>query len=125
MKEISKYITRENVKLFLYAFIAVILSLMLFKKRDTAEYEVKAKTDLIQAKDEVIAAKQQFIQYMKEDNAWMDNHIKELKRQDSLLLIRLLTNQPKYIINDKKYNEIPAAVNSLDKHQLRREFAEY
>jgi len=55
----------------------------------------------------------------------MDKHIQELKQRDSVLISRITANQPKYTANEKKYNDIPAAVGNLDKHQLRREFANY
>lgn len=120
MKTVINFL-RSNKEAVILAAIAVILLLMLIRKKDPA-----VNTDaVIKAKDQAIQAKQEFIEYLKEDNAWMDKHIQELKQRDSVLLARIIANQPKYIANDKKYNDIPAAVNSMDKQSLRREFANY
>lgn len=115
---------KDNITPLLLIAIAAILLLMLIRK-PVDKSAIKESAALIQAKDELIEAKQQFIEYLKEDNAWMDNHIKELRRYDSLLITKLNANQPKYSANEKKYAEIPAVVNNLDKHQLRREYANY
>lgn len=112
---------KDNITPLLLIAIAAILLFMLIRKKEP----VTNNDAVIKAKDEAIQAKQEFIEYLKEDNAWMDKHIQELKQRDSVLLARITANQPKYIANDKKYNDIPAAVNNLDKHQLRREFANY
>ena len=117
-------LTKEHIKLIILSGIAILLLIMLIRK-PVDKSGIEKSVELIKAKDEVIQAKQQFIEYLKEDNVWMDNHIRELRRYDSLLITKLNANQPKYMANEKKYNDIPAAVNNLDKHQLRREFANY
>jgi len=117
-------LTKEHIKLIILSGISILLLIILIRK-PVDKSGIEKSAALIKAKDEVIQAKQQFIEYLKEDNAWMDKHIQELKQRDSVLLARITANQPKYIANDKKYNDIPAAVNNLDKHQLRREFANY
>jgi len=112
---------KDNITPLLLIAIAAILLFMLIRKKEP----VINNDAVIKAKDEAIAAKQEFIEYLKEDNAWMDKHIQELKQRDSVLISRITANQPKYTANEKKYNDIPAAVGNLDKHQLRREFANY
>ena len=112
---------KDNITPLLLIAISAILLFMLIRKKEP----VINNDAVIKAKDEAIQAKQEFIEYLKEDNAWMDKHIQELKQRDSVLLARIIANQPKYIANDKKYNDIPAAVNSMDKQSLRREFANY
>jgi len=112
---------KDNITPLLLAGIVIVLLFMLIRKKEP----LINNDAVIKAKDQAIQAKQEFIEYLKEDNAWMDKHIQELKQRDSVLLARITANQPKYIANDKKYNDIPAAVNNLDKHQLRREFANY
>lgn len=112
---------KDNITPLLLIAIATILLFMLIRKKEP----VINNDAVIKAKDEAIQAKQEFIEYLKEDNAWMDKHIQELKQRDSVLLARITANQPKYIANDKKYNDIPAAVNSMDKQSLRREYANY
>ena len=114
-------LTKDTIKLIIQAAIGVLLLIMLIRK-DKPEPDNR---EAIKAYDVALQTKQQFIEYLKEDNAWMDNHIRELRERDSVLLSKIISNQPKYTANEKRLNEIPAAVNNLDKTQLRREFANY
>lgn len=114
-------LTKDTIKLIIQAAIGVLLLLMLIRK----DKPLPDNREAIKAYDVALQSKQQFIEYLKEDNAWMDNHIRELRERDSVLITKLISNQPKYTANEKRLNEIPAAVNALDKQQLRREFANY
>jgi len=71
------------------------------------------------------AAKDQVIQLQERFREELRTEREKLQAKDSQLLLTLLSNQPKYQANEKKYNQIPAAVDGLDRSQLRREFTDY
>lgn len=80
---------------------------------------------LIHAYDQAIAAKDQVILLQERFREELRTEREKLQARDSQLLLTLLSNQPKYQENEKKLNRIHATVDSLDRGQLRREFAEY
>lgn len=104
------------------AILLIINLVTIFKKK---ERPVRENQQLIEAYDKIIAAKDETIKVRKEMNESLSIQIRSNQQKDSLLLIQLITNQPKYIANEKKYNDIPVRVSNLTADQLKREFADY
>lgn len=117
---------KKNIGIVLLAAVCLLLALFvkgLMAKLDAAR--VTAASAEAKALRELVAAKDQTIQHLMQDNQQLDVSISEHKKTDSLLLERLLANQPKYIANEKKLKEVATAVHALDRDQLRREFTNY
>lgn len=107
--------------LIVLALLLVINLVTIFKKKP----QPVDNRPLIEAYDKIIAAKEELIQLRKEINESLSTQIKSHQQKDSLLLVQLITNQPKYISNEKKYKDIPVRVSSLSVDELKREFADY
>jgi hypothetical protein len=97
-----------------------IAGMFVKKQRPINQIEAisKAYQEAIKAKDETIGLHRELINEK-------DDRIAEHQKTDSILLARINTNQPKYKANDKKLQDVSAAVDNLDKQQLRREYANY
>lgn len=102
--------------------IAVLVNLVALLRKGQSVPDQKA---LIEAYDRIIQAKDQVIQVQENLRSELRVERQQLQARDSALIIRLAENQPKYITNEKKLNQIPAYVDGLDRGQLRREFADY
>jgi hypothetical protein len=111
---------KDNIVLLLLFGIVIV---MLFRRSPSPDKKMFEAA--IQAKEEAIAAKDEFISHLKSDNVKQDETISDYRRQDSLLTITIINNKSKYASNDKKGKDIITAVNSLDREQLRRELSSY
>lgn len=117
------FLKRYRIELLL-ALLALLLIgnlVALFRKGPSTA----SNGPLIEAYDKAIAAKDQVIQLQERFREELRTEREKLQAKDSQLLLTLLSNQPKYQANEKKYNQIPAAVDGLDRSQLRREFTDY
>lgn len=118
-------ISKDHIKIGLIAIVSIILLVfvmtMLRRKTETP----KEYKQLIEAYDKIIAAKDETIQLRKEMNESLSVQIRSHQQKDSLLLIQLITNQPKYTANEKMYNDIPVRVSNLTVDELKREFSNY
>lgn len=117
-------LSKEHIKLILLAAVAILLLILvitLFRKSK----EVPDHKALIEAYDKAIAANEKVIQLQEEIKKELRADRERLYVRDSLIVQSLLNNQPKYVSNEKKYNQIPVTVGSLSKDELRREFAGY
>lgn len=74
---------------------------------------------------EFIRVSDKLIEVIEQDRADQKEQSARADQRDSMLLVAIKQNQTKYIINDKKLNDIPAAVSSWDKEQLRRAIIGY
>jgi len=80
---------------------------------------------LIQLYDKLIAAKDSAILLQEEIKKDLKDQLLMQYQRDTMLIRAIVSNQPKYIKNEKKYNQIPVIVGSFTKDQLRREIAGY
>jgi uncharacterized protein (UPF0333 family) len=98
------------------AIIGIILLVRVFggtKNPDDSAFKATIK-----AQDETIAV----------DKAYRETLEKMYiahQKQDSMYVIAIQKNKPKYIINDKKLEDIPATVRDLSKDDLRRAATDY
>lgn len=117
------FIKRYRIELLLAVLlIAVLTNLAAMLRRGQS---VPDQQPLIEAYDRIIQAKDQVIQVQEKLRAELREERIHLQARDSALIIQLAASQPKYVANEKKYNQIPAAVDGLDLSQLRREFSTY
>lgn len=117
-------LSKEHIKLILLSTVAILLLIMvitLFRKSK----EVPDHKALIQAYDKAIAAHERTILLQEEIKQELRADRERLYARDSVLIKSILENQPKYNTNEKKYNQVPVAVNSLTKDELRRELSNY
>jgi len=117
-------LSKEHIKLILLAFVAVLLLIMVVTLLRKGK-EVPDHKALIEAYDKAIAANERIIQLQEEIKQELKAERDRLYARDSFLVKSLLENQPKYVSNEKKYNQIPAAVSFLTKDELRRELSGY
>ena len=117
---------KQHIALVILALIVFLMGIFikgLLARLDQAR--LTAAGAEARALRELVAAKDQTIQHLMLDNVQLDASNADHRKTDSLLLERLLANQPKYVANEKKLKEVAAAVHSLDRDQLRREFTNY
>lgn len=118
--------TKEHIKIGLQIVIAIMLLFFLLNSRKSKpDFSIDDKKQIIKLYDQLIAEKEKTIQVKIEENKRQSDIIASHQKKDSLILIQLLTNQPKYTSNEKKYNDIPVRVSNLTADQLKREFADY
>lgn len=115
-------LSKEHIKLILLAAVAILLLIMVITllRKDKEVPDHKA---LIEAYDKAIAANERIIQLQEEIKQELKAERDRLYARDSFLVKSLLENQPKYVSNEKRYNQITAAVSSLTKDELRRELS--
>ena len=117
-------LSKEHIKLILLAAVAILMLIMVITLLKRGK-DVPDNKALIEAYDKAIAAKEQVIALQEEIKEQLEKDKQLLMSRDTFLIKTLLGNQPKYISNEKKYNQIPVAVGSLSKDELRREVADY
>lgn len=117
-------LSKEHIKLILLAAVAILLLILVITLLRKGK-EVPDHKALIEAYDKAIAANEKIIQLQEEIKQELKAERDRLYSRDSVLVKTILENQPKYISNEKKYNQIPVTVGSLSKNELRREFAGY
>jgi uncharacterized membrane protein (DUF106 family) len=118
-------LTKDHIRIGALIAVAVLITLLItgmFRKApkpavDFDEY-TKMVHRVLEAKDETIAAKDQ-------QNKDLDQLNQAHEERDSILTIQLTNNKPKYVSNSKNMQAAIDRVNSSDKQQLRREYAEY
>ena len=117
-------LSKEHIKIILLAAVAILLLIMvitLFRKSK----EVPDHKALIEAYDKAIAAHEKVIQLQEEIKKELRADRERLYARDSVIVQSLLNNQPKYVANEKKYNQVPVTVSPLTKDELRRELSSY
>lgn len=117
-------LSKEHIKLILLAAVAILLLVMVITLTNRSK-PVQDNTQLIQLYDRLIAAKDSTILLQEEIKQDLKEQLAVQYQRDTLLIKALVSNQPKYVSNEKKYNQIPVTVGSLSKDELRREFAGY
>ena len=117
-------LSKEHIKLILLAAVAILLLIMVITllRKDKEVPDHKA---LIEAYDKAIAANERIIQLQEEIKQELKAERDRLYARDSVLVKSLLENQPKYVSNEKKYNQIPITIGSLTKDELRWELSGY
>lgn len=112
--------TKQQKILYGVAGVVIILTaiivITIFRSTRSSDSGYK---QLIEAKDETIKAYREQREALTKLSDEKDKNIAASEKQDSIILTLLLNNKPKYIINDKKSENIPAAVRSLSKDSLR------
>ena len=117
------FLKKYRIELLLAVLlIAVLANLATMLRRGSS---VPDQQPLIEAYDRIIQAKDQVILVQEKLRSELKEERLQLQARDSALIIRLAENQPKYLTNEKKLNQIPVYVDGLDRGQLRREFADY
>lgn len=109
----------EKIKWGVLAVVAIIIiALLISVLRGTRQRDDTVFRELIKAKDETILSE-------KAHRESLEKQAEERHVTDSLLTIAIENNKPKYITNDKKFNDIPAVVRDLTKDELRRSAIDY
>ncbi|HUP13109.1 MAG TPA: hypothetical protein VM187_12870 [Niastella sp.] len=111
-----------TIMLCIAGIIMGIFIASLFAKKPSTSNATEAVSKAYQ---EAIKAKDETIGLLRENNTALDDRIAAHQKTDSLLLAKLTTNQPKYITNDKKLQEVVTATHSLDTVHLKWEYANY
>lgn len=117
------FLKRYRIELLVIVVILLLIGnlVAMFRKGSVAP----DINPILHAYELAIAAKDQVIQVEERHRVEIRIEREKLQAKDSMLLKTILDNQPKYAENEKKLNRIPAAVDGLDRGQLRREFADY
>jgi len=115
---------KEHIKLLLLAAVAILLLIMVITLLRRGK-DVPDNKALIEAYDKAIAAKEQVIALQEQIKEQLERDKQLLMSRDTFLIKTLVSNQPKYISNEKKLNQIPITVGSLSKDEFRSEFADH
>lgn len=105
----------------LYGVIAVVvIILILFIVRTFRKDRIPESANM-----EVIKAKDESIQILKDANRQLEEVVKGNIRRDSIYSVQLQNNQPKYIINERSLQNVPVVYRDISKDQLRKRAIEY
>lgn len=115
---------KDHIKIILLSAVAILLLVLVITITNRSK-QVPDNTQLIQLYDRLIAAKDSTILLQQEIKQDLKEQLAVQYQRDTMLIKALVSNQPKYVTNEKKYNQIPVVVGSLSKDELRREFAGY
>lgn len=116
---------KKHFTTIILALVCIIMAIFIFSMLGKKIRPTNSTDAISKAYQEAIKAKDETIGLLRENNAALDDRIAANEKTDSILLARINTNQPKYKANDKKLQDVSAAVNSLDADQLKREYANY
>lgn len=108
-------------KKILYAVAAVVaIAIILLLARSLTKNKMPESTNM-----EIIKAKDETIQVLKENQVILTNIISDQTKRDSILAVQSLANQPKYIINERSLQNVPVIIRDLSKDELRRRAIDY
>lgn len=119
---------KENLTSILLAAIVVLLVLN-WKCGTNGNVSYDAYKKEVEARKEsdrlLLIEKDKRIEDKEHENVSWKEYIEDHLRQDSVLNLQIIANKVKYNANDKKLQDVVNRVNSLDRQQLLREYAEY
>ncbi|MGQ0739570.1 MAG: hypothetical protein ACT4OJ_10955 [Bacteroidota bacterium] len=116
---------KDNIVSLILAAVCIIMGLLIFSIIRKKETDPPSLTAISEAYQKAYLVQDELIRVYRENNAGLTGIIEDHKRTDSILLVRLIANQPKYAVNDKKLKAVADAVHDLDREQLRRAYANY